>query len=310
MTTAATGPEFERVRCYRSGRTCERGSRDWVKSPAAVVARPDGGLAQGHCPALTGSLRVPRPSHLVHRKHRPHLPHPHPANPLSFRAALPVEETLRLPPVSMTPAGLAHDSVSGRFVIADRERRKLVIVDERAHHLVDLVDAESAGFNEITALVIDTRRGDLWVVSGGGGGWSAVAKGCATSRAVRLWPSACLLAVAGLVRRRAFRRRGCRDGETVFVLDVMGKRIFPVSPSHRSIRNAARPRRSMAFEPGHRRRPRRLRGAQRRARTRQPGKRSRRPVAGGARHRAERLRAHPMGPRASGGDSADGRRHV
>jgi hypothetical protein len=66
---------------------------------------------------------------------------------------------------ALEPAGLAYDGVSGRFVVGDRRERKLVVLDERSHHAVDLVRASSAGFYQITAIEIDTRRGDLWVVS-------------------------------------------------------------------------------------------------------------------------------------------------
>lgn len=141
-----------------------------------------------------------------------------------------MEEALRLPPVPITPAGLAHDSVSGRFVIADRERRKLVSVDERAHHLVDLVGAESAGFNDITALVIDVRRGDLWVVSAADADGDAAAKAVLhrvqliSGRPLASWP---LPAAFGPAR---FGDVDVGTAETVFVLDIVGKRIFRVTP--------------------------------------------------------------------------------
>ena len=130
----------------------------------------------------------------------------------------------------MTPAGLAHDSVSGRFVIADRQRRKLVIVDERSHHLVDLVDAESAGFNDITALVIDARRGDLWVVSAAEADGAKAATAIlhrvqlVSGRPLASWP---LPQSFGAAR---FGDVDVGDADTVFVLDVVGQRIFPVTP--------------------------------------------------------------------------------
>ena len=64
----------------------------------------------------------------------------------------------------MTPIALAHDRASGRFVFGDGAGRKLVIVDERMHFVVDLVREASAGFYDIAAFEIDPRRGDLWVV--------------------------------------------------------------------------------------------------------------------------------------------------
>jgi hypothetical protein len=61
--------------------------------------------------------------------------------------------------------GVAYDSVSERFVIADRREHKLVSVDERSGHADDLVRSDSAGFLDLSAVEIDERRGDLWVTS-------------------------------------------------------------------------------------------------------------------------------------------------
>jgi hypothetical protein len=64
-------------------------------------------------------------------------------------------------------SGLVYDAASRRFVLGDRLGRKLIAVDERLNHTVDLVRAESAGFLDVSAIEIDTKRGDLWVASGG-----------------------------------------------------------------------------------------------------------------------------------------------
>lgn len=64
-----------------------------------------------------------------------------------------------------TLGGLAYDAVSRRFVVGDRLGRKLMVVADGANHAVDFVRAASAGFRDITAIEIDDRRGDLWVVS-------------------------------------------------------------------------------------------------------------------------------------------------
>jgi hypothetical protein len=132
--------------------------------------------------------------------------------------------------MSMTPAGIAHDGVSGRYVLADRARRKLVIVDERAHHLVDLVDAASAGFTDIAALVIDARRGDLWVVSGSEAeGDEAAASILHRVQLVSGRPLAAWSLPVSFGRAR-FGDVDVGNGDTVFVLDVVGNRIFPVTP--------------------------------------------------------------------------------
>jgi len=76
-----------------------------------------------------------------------------------------VGEALRFNGSRFVAAGLAYDAVSHRFVIGDRDGRKLQVVGVGLDHAVDLVRAESAGFFNVHALDIDTRRGDLWVVS-------------------------------------------------------------------------------------------------------------------------------------------------
>jgi hypothetical protein len=74
-------------------------------------------------------------------------------------------DTLRFSTDRFVAAGLAYDAVSRRFVLGDQQNRKLRVVGEGLDHAVDLVRAESAGFLEVRALVIDARRGDLWVAS-------------------------------------------------------------------------------------------------------------------------------------------------
>jgi hypothetical protein len=64
--------------------------------------------------------------------------------------------------------GLAYDLVSRRILFADRIGRKLVVVGEGSNRPLDLVRADSAGFEEISAIEIDDRRGDLWVASSAG----------------------------------------------------------------------------------------------------------------------------------------------
>jgi hypothetical protein len=58
-------------------------------------------------------------------------------------------------------------------VFGDRHGRKLRVVGEGLDHAVDLVRSESAGFFDVCALAIDTRRGDLWVASANAEGTTA-----------------------------------------------------------------------------------------------------------------------------------------
>jgi hypothetical protein len=69
-------------------------------------------------------------------------------------------------PAGLAPFALAHDAVSRRFVVGDAPSRRLLVVDEVSAHVVPYVSAASAGFyDELTALAVDARRGDLWVAS-------------------------------------------------------------------------------------------------------------------------------------------------
>jgi hypothetical protein len=233
MTTAATSPDFERVRSLAEWPSVRpQVLLAWVRvgTLPSLPARATGSrkpLRAPVAPVAPSAAVAPNAPAAPVAPDAPDAPGESGAPP---RPLVPVEEALRLPPVSMTPAGLAHDSVSGRFVIADRERRKLVIVDERARHLVDLVGAESAGFNEITALVIDARRGDLWVVSGAEANGEKAATAVlhrvqlVSGRPLASWP---LPPSFGAAR---FGDVAVGDSDTVFVLDVAGKRIFPVTP--------------------------------------------------------------------------------
>lgn len=127
---------------------------------------------------------------------------------------------------ALEPAGLAYDGVSGRFVVGDRRERKLVVLDERSHHAVDLVRAASAGFYQITAIEIDTRRGDLWVVSAdqsNNGASPATALNrlqLVSGRPIDMMPVPDNLKPARLDDVAV-----TNDG-VVFVLDTLGKRIL------------------------------------------------------------------------------------
>jgi hypothetical protein len=148
-----------------------------------------------------------------------------------------IEDALRLPGAGLAPSGLAYDGASARFVVADRAHEKLVIIDERSRHTVDLVRSSSAGFYDITGFEIDPRQGDLWVVSA-----ERPQAGADTARATALHK---LQLVSGrplfmvrvpddLLPARlddvAVSHRGA-----VFVLDTIGGRLFRLQPSTRTL---------------------------------------------------------------------------
>jgi hypothetical protein len=86
------------------------------------------------------------------------------------------ESTLRLPAASVNPVGLAYDSASRRFVLGDGDDNKLMVADEVFNHVNDLIGAASAGFGRLSAVEIDTRRGDLWATSSDGDGAASIHK--------------------------------------------------------------------------------------------------------------------------------------
>jgi hypothetical protein len=134
-----------------------------------------------------------------------------------------MSEAARFDAAPFTVAGLAYDAVSDRFIFGDRGGRKLFIVGSGARHSVDLVRADSAGFQDILAFDIDAARGDLWTLSGAPGGGSALHRvQLVSGRPLRAFPidvgpvDLVDLAVA-------------RDG-AVLVLDAATGRLLHLSP--------------------------------------------------------------------------------
>ena len=147
-----------------------------------------------------------------------------------------IEDALRVPALAMTPIALAHDRASGRFVFGDAAGRKLVIVDERMHFVVDLVREASAGFYDIEAFEIDPRRGDLWVVS------AEQTTGATALHHVQMVsgrPLDRLDLPAGLAPGRFVDVAVTRDG-VVYVLDAAGPRLFSLTQKERTLTMVAR----------------------------------------------------------------------
>jgi sugar lactone lactonase YvrE len=64
----------------------------------------------------------------------------------------------------LTPTAVAYDTVSQRFLIADRKAKRIAVVDANTGQVATLVGAQGA-LGEIGGMAIDPRQGDLWVVS-------------------------------------------------------------------------------------------------------------------------------------------------
>src|SRR4051812_27923399 len=137
-------------------------------------------------------------------------------------------------PADLGAFALAHDAVSRRFVVGDAPSRRLFIVDDVSRHVVPYVSAASAGFyDELTAMTLDARRGDLWVAS---------AKGNKAGSASVLHKLQ-LVSGRGLIEVRpadtALPMRlvdlAVTPDGTVLALDAVGPRVFRVRPGAKTL---------------------------------------------------------------------------
>ena len=143
-------------------------------------------------------------------------------------------ESLRFTTAPFTPAGLAYDGVSRRFIVGDRLVRKLAVVDEFSHHVANLASAQSTGFGDIAALEIDPRLGNLWVVSNDApirepdGGDGTVAGGRPTLHKLQLVSGRGLTSYNVADRLGAARLAdvAITTNGTVLVLDTVGHRLL------------------------------------------------------------------------------------
>jgi len=152
------------------------------------------------------------------------------------------EEARRFPAPGIVPGGFAYDAVSGRFLLGSRHGRKVVVLGDASTRLVDLVRADSAGFEAVLAMEIDTRRGDLWVASaavddGGGDGAGRAALHKLQLVSGRPLAAVPLPADAGSARLTAL---AVTPGGTVLAADPAGRRLWRVAPDARAAQVAAR----------------------------------------------------------------------
>jgi hypothetical protein len=174
-TEADTHPDLERMRALEAWPETEaivaRVNAGEPAKPVGVAAVAAGKPARGRtAEPAPASAAVPRAGNAGGASSGPAG-----TSPGTSPATVPfgANETLRFSAERFVAAGLAYDAVSHRFVYGDRDGRKLRVVGVGLDHAVDLVRAESAGFFNVRALDIDTRRGDLWVVSASENGSAA-----------------------------------------------------------------------------------------------------------------------------------------
>ena len=128
-----------------------------------------------------------------------------------------------MPSLAVNPVGLAYDSASRRFVLGDGDDNKLIVADEVFQHVNDLIGAASAGFGRLSAVEIDTRRGDLWVTSSDGNGAAAIHKLQLVSGRVLSQ-----IAVPAELQPVVLDDLAVTDDGTLVVVDSRGARLFRV----------------------------------------------------------------------------------
>ena len=164
-TDAKDNADFERVRRLPAWPELEA-LLDSSSAAGPALSGPGAGAA-----APAGSTSPPPPTSRTNAK---------PATAPSYTDApggrRGTENAMRLAATAMNPVGLAYDSASRRFVLGDGDGNKLMVADEVFNHVNDLIGAASAGFGRLSAVEIDTRRGDLWVTSSDGNGASSIHK--------------------------------------------------------------------------------------------------------------------------------------
>ena len=213
VTDAATSDDFRRVRELPG----------WVD----LESRMPGGKPAGAPPATSPVVSTPAPAPSPSKAAPPEKPassEPARDEPVVGEPG----EALRFSTAPFTPAGLAYDAVSNRFIVGDRESRKLSVVGERSHNVTNLASAANAGFSEIASLAIDAREGDLWVVSSG--------DGTASLHKLQLISGRVFFAVRSPDNTSSrFADLSVTPQSTVMVLDDAGRRLFRIRPGSKDL---------------------------------------------------------------------------
>jgi hypothetical protein len=233
---AETNDDFRRVRAL-AGWAAFRSKADAADPSTARGVSPSPAIAVPvpANPEITDPAR-PKPGASESFRAKPNAPGdaPKAETPGAGSAVSPAPaESFRFTTSEFTPAGLAYDGVSRRFIVGDRHARKLAVVDEFSRHVANLASAETSGFGEIAALEIDPRQGNLWVVSVDGDRTTLHKLQLVSGRSLAAYPAAGTLGAARFADVAAMADGG------VLVLDAAGHRLFRLRPKEQSLELAA-----------------------------------------------------------------------
>jgi hypothetical protein len=235
---ALTNPDFERTRQLPGWpEVAQRIER--LTSPAPSPSTSAASTKPANAASGAASAPAPRASASAARANAASTSGAPDAAPAVASAAtsapgigLAAAEAARFPIRRFSPAGLAYDSVSRRLLVADRVDRKLIVVGDGANHADDLVRSDSAGFQDISAMDVDARRGDLWVAS------TAASDGSAALHKLQLVSGRPLKAfpVAAELQPVKFVDVATTPSGVVVVLDSIGNRLFVLRPGETTIK--------------------------------------------------------------------------
>jgi hypothetical protein len=222
QTDAATNEDFRRVRALPAWSEVENDSSFRLKAGATEsVKTVEAGSNRATPPPSPASAAEPRDD--VKRREMSTAASP----------ATGPSESLRFTTAPFTPAGLAYDAVSRRFIVGDRDARKLAVVDEFSQHVANLASAQSTGFGQIAALEIDPRLGNLWVVSADDPQTTLHKLQLVSGRSLGRYELADRFGAA------RFTDVAATGDSTVLVLDTAGHRLFRLEAKGQALELAA-----------------------------------------------------------------------
>jgi hypothetical protein len=237
-TDAAASDDFRRVRALPGWTALSAGAPGPPSANSTVTstgADRGGGApvmpAPGRAPSTEASGMTPAP--VVRDAGPANRERTSPAGGAALSKAGAATETVRFTTPQFTPAGLAYDAVSRRFIVGDRHARKLAVVDEFSRHVANLASAQTSGFGEIAALEIDSHQGNLWVVS------ADVQETILHKLQLVSGRSLGSYAVPGNLAPARFVDVAATAQSTVLVLDSAGHRLFQLRPKATSLELAA-----------------------------------------------------------------------
>jgi hypothetical protein len=155
---------FERLASGGAGTAARAASaakeRETTPPPPAPVAKPRAVLPPPS--EVETPLAVPDPS-------EPATPAAPTAKSDEPPAALKLAgEDLSVPAMAFTPAALAYDAVSARFILSAGGSDALTVLSQTSSNATALTSRGWSGLDRTTALAIDRVAGDLWVAVQGG----------------------------------------------------------------------------------------------------------------------------------------------